>query len=121
MFFISLFLILILGVFCSFLFEKIRIPSLIGYLLIGIVFGPYCFNLIDDGILNISSELGEIALIFILIRAGLSLNLKDLKRIGRPAILMCFVPAIIEMVAVGLIAPLFLIFPILMPLSWAVS
>lgn len=106
MFFISLFLIFSLSILVSFLFKKITIPPLVGFMLIGIVLGPYCLNLIDSGILNISTELRKMALILILVRAGLSLDLRDLKKIGLPAVLMCFVPAIFEMLAVGLIAPL---------------
>ncbi|MGD9605677.1 MAG: cation:proton antiporter [Bacilli bacterium] len=106
MFFVSLFLILFLSIIISFLFTKLKLPPLIGFILIGILLGPYCLDLIDINILNISSELRKIALILILIRAGLSLNLQDLKKIGYPAVLMSFVPAIFEIIAVGLFAPL---------------
>ncbi len=105
MFFLSLSLILILGVVAGYLLNKIKLPSLIGYLLIGILLGY--FGLIDQSILNISSELRKIALIIILIKAGLTLNINDLKKIGRPAIFMSFVPATFEMITFGLLGPLF--------------
>ncbi|MEA5061641.1 MAG: cation:proton antiporter [Erysipelotrichaceae bacterium] len=103
MFFLSLALILIGGVVIGYLFKLIKLPSLIGYLLIGILFGY--FGLIDQSILNISAELRKIALIIILIKAGLNLDLKDLKKAGRPAILLSFVPACFEMIAIGLVSP----------------
>lgn len=77
---LSLCLILLLGIVLSFLCEKLRMPSLIGYLAIGIILGPFVFNLIDIKLLNISEELRKIALIFILIRAGLSLDFSELKK-----------------------------------------
>lgn len=70
--------------------------------------GPYVLNLISPNILTISTDLREIALIVILMRAGLSIDLKDLKRVGRPAILMCFVPATFELLATTLLAPILL-------------
>ena len=82
-----------------------HLPGLLGMLVTGIVLGPYALNLIDASILNISSELRKIALIIILARAGLSLNLEDLKKVGRPAILMCFVPACFEILGMILLAP----------------
>jgi solute carrier family 9B (sodium/hydrogen exchanger), member 1/2 len=106
MFFLSLGMILVVGGIFGFLAGKIRIPSLIVYLLLGIIMGY--FGLIDQSILNISSELRKIALIIILIKGGLSLDLKDLKKTGRPALLLSFIPAVIEMVTIGLIGPLFL-------------
>lgn len=96
-------MILIGGVVIGYLFKLIKLPSLIGYLLIGILFGY--FGLIDQSILNISAELRKIALIIILIKAGLNLDLKDLKKAGRPAILLSFVPACFEMIAIGLVSP----------------
>lgn len=103
--FLTLFLILFFGVVFTFLANKFKFPALIGYLIIGICL-TY-FNLIDSNLISISSELRKIALIIILVKAGLSLNISDLRKVGRPAILMCFLPALIEMIAVGLIAPLF--------------
>lgn len=104
----SLSLILILGFALSGIFNRLRIPGLLGMIITGILLGPYCLNLISQDILNISSDLREIALIVILARAGLSLDLKDLKKVGRPAILMCFVPATFELAAVTILAPVFL-------------
>lgn len=101
----SMALIMLLGMFMGQICKKIHLPSLMGMLITGIVLGPYVLNLIDASILNISAELRKIALIIILTRAGLSLKLDDLKKVGRPAILMCFVPACFEMVGMVLLAP----------------
>ncbi len=90
------------------LFRKIKLPPLIGMLLIGIVLGPYVLNLISPNILNISSDLRQLALIIILTRAGLSLKLNDLKKVGRPAILLCFLPATFEIIGYIVFAPLIL-------------
>ena len=97
--------ILLLGMMMGWLCKKVHLPGLLGMLVTGIVLGPYALNLIDVSILNISSELRKIALIIILARAGLSLNLEDLKKVGRPAILMCFVPACFEILGMILLAP----------------
>lgn len=102
---ISVALILLVGMFMGWLCKKIRLPGLLGMLFTGIILGPYVLNVIDDSILNISADLRKIALIIILIRAGLSLDIKDLKKVGRPAILMCFVPACFEMAGMILLAP----------------
>ena len=101
----SIALILLIGMFAGWLCKKVQIPSLFGMILTGILLGPYALNLIDDSILNISSELRRIALIIILTRAGLSLDMNDLKKVGRPAILMCFVPACFEIGGMMLLAP----------------
>lgn len=106
--FLSLFLIFSLGVMGGCLFEKIRLPRLVWYLILGILFGPSLFNIIDQNLLQISSYLRQIALVIILTRSGLSLDIKALKEIGRPAILMCFVPACFEIIGVVIFAPLFL-------------
>lgn len=100
----SLALIFLCGLFLGSLFKKLRLPSLIGMLIAGIVLGPYALNLMDDSILSISADLRKLALIIILTRAGLSLKLNDLKKIGRPAVLMSFLPATFEMVGTMLIA-----------------
>ena len=92
----------------KYIFKKIKLPHILSFLLIGIAIGPFALGLIDEKILNISSELRTIALVIILTRAGLSLDIEDLVKIGRPAILMCFVPAVFEIVAVGIFAPIFL-------------
>lgn len=102
---ISLALILILGFALSGIFQKLRLPGLLGMLLTGVVLGPHLLNGIDPTILAISADLREIALIVILVRAGLSLDIQDLKRVGRPAILMCFVPATFEIIGAVLLAP----------------
>ena len=102
---LSISLILILGMFMGWICQKIKLPSLLGMLITGIVLGPYVLNLLDDSILGISAELRKIALIIILTRAGLGLDLSGLKKIGRPAILMCFVPASFELIGMILLAP----------------
>ncbi|MDY3829065.1 MAG: cation:proton antiporter [Clostridium sp.] len=103
----SIALILLFGMFAGWVCKLIKLPSFLGMILVGIILGPYLFNLIDSSILNISQDLRKMALIIILARAGLSLDLKDLKKVGRSAILMCFVPALFEIIAMILIAPLF--------------
>ena len=102
---LSIALILLLGLLLGSLFSKIKLPSLLGMILVGIVLGPHALNLIDGSILNISADLRQIALVIILTRAGLSLDLSDLKEVGRPAVLMCFVPACVEMAGTVLLAP----------------
>lgn len=105
---LSIALILLLGLLMGSLFSKIKLPSLLGMILVGIVLGPHALNLIDGSILNISADLRQIALVIILTRAGLSLDLSDLKKVGRPAVLMCFVPACVEMAGTVLLAPVLL-------------
>lgn len=102
---VSIALILVSGLIAGWICKKIHFPALFGMILAGIVIGPYCFNLIDSSILNISTELRRIALIIILLRAGLKLSTDDLKKAGRPAILMCFLPATVEILGMILIAP----------------
>lgn len=102
---LSISLILILGMFMGWICQKIKLPSLLGMLITGIVLGPYVLNLLDDSILGISAELRKIALIIILTRAGLGLDLAGFKKIGRPAVLMCFVPASFELIGMILLAP----------------
>ncbi len=101
----SMALIFLLGLMLGFIFKKLHLPSLIGMLLTGIILGPYMLNLLDNSLLGISADLRQLALIIILTRAGLSLDINALKKVGRPAILMCFVPAAFEILAVTLIAP----------------
>lgn len=101
----SLALIFVLGLILSVVFSKLKLPNLLGMLITGIVLGPYGLNLLDSSILSISTDLRQIALIIILTRAGLSLNIEDLKKVGRPAILMCFVPACFEITAIVTLAP----------------
>lgn len=102
---LSIALILLLGMMMGWICKKAHLPGLIGMLMTGIMLGPYALNLIDASILGISAELRKIALIIILTRAGLSLDLEDLKRVGRPAILMCFVPACFEILGMVFLAP----------------
>ncbi len=106
--FLSLFFVLFLGFVGGYFLEKIRVPKIVWYLVLGILLGPSCLNIISDSLLSISTYLRQIALAIILTRSGLSLNLKDLKDIGRPAILMCFVPASFEIVGVVIFAPMLL-------------
>lgn len=102
----SIAIILLLGFISGQIFTKMKLPSLIGMILVGILISPYCLDLLDESILVISKDIRQIALVIILTRAGLSLNFKDLKKVGRPAFLMCFVPACIEIIGTLIIAPL---------------
>ena len=102
----SIAIILLLGFMSGQIFSKMKLPSLIGMILVGILISPYCLNLLDESILSISKDIRQIALVIILTRAGLSLNIKDLERVGRPAFLMCFVPACIEIIGTLILAPL---------------
>ena len=104
----SLALIFLCGLLLGSLFKKLRLPSLIGMLITGIILGPYVLNLLDESILLIGPDLREIALIIILTRAGLTLDLEDLKKVGRPAILMSFIPACFEIAATIIFAPMLL-------------
>lgn len=98
-------LLFLLGLFLSMLFQRMHLPGLLGMLLTGIILGPYCLNLLDDSLLSISADLRQFALVIILSRAGLALNIKDLKAVGRPAVLLCFVPACCEILGMLLLAP----------------
>ena len=102
---LSISLILMVGMAMGWICRKIKLPSLLGMLVTGIVLGPYVLNLLDPGILNISADLRKIALIIILTRAGLGLDISGLKKIGRPAVMMCFVPASFELIGILLLAP----------------
>lgn len=101
----SIALIILIGLSLAFIFDKLKLPRLIGMILTGIILGPYMLNVLDPTILNISSELRQIALVIILTRAGLALDIKDLKKVGRPAILMCFVPAVFEILGFIILGP----------------
>lgn len=101
----SLALVFLLGLAAAALCSRIGLPRIIGMLLVGILIGPYVLNWLDDSILSISSDLRRMALIIILIKAGLSLDLSDLKRVGRPAVMMACVPASCEILAFFLLAP----------------
>ena len=101
----SLAFIFLIGLSMAAICQCLKLPRIIGMLVTGIVLGPYILDLLDPSILSISSELRQIALIIILLKAGLSLNLSDLKKVGRPAIMMSFVPASFEILAFFIFAP----------------
>lgn len=101
----SLALIFLCGLLLGSIFQKIKLPPLLGMIITGIILGPYALNLIDQSVLSISSDLRQIALIIILTRAGLNLDINSLKKVGRPAILMCFLPACFEIIGMVLLAP----------------
>lgn len=101
-------LVFLVGLSLAAIFQKIRIPRIIGMLLTGIILGPFVLDLLDPSILGISAELRQMALIIILIKAGISLSVDDLKKVGRPAVMMSFLPAVMEIVAFVLLAPYFL-------------
>ncbi len=101
----SLAFIFLVGLAAGGICNRLQLPRIIGMLITGILLGPYVGDMLDPSILSISSELRQMALIIILIKAGLSLNLSDLRRVGRPAILMCFIPASFEILAFFLFAP----------------
>lgn len=101
-------LIFLSGIMLGSIFNRLKLPQLIGMLLTGIILGPYLLNLLDPKILSISADLRQIALIIILTRAGLNLDINDLKKVGRPAVLMCFLPATFEILGMIILAPKFL-------------
>lgn len=102
---LSLALIFLCGLTLASLFSKLKLPSLLGMLITGILLGPYVFGLLDESILAISPDLRQIALVIILTRAGLNLDFADLKKVGRPAVLMCFLPACFEIAGMIFLAP----------------
>ncbi|MEG0649510.1 MAG: cation:proton antiporter [Oscillospiraceae bacterium] len=102
---LSLALVFICGMALGEIFQKLKLPNLLGMLLTGVLLGPFGLNLLDESILNISADLRQIALIIILTRAGLNLDIKELRKVGRPAILMCFIPALLEIAGMMLLAP----------------
>lgn len=102
---LGLALIMTAGLCAGWICRQIRFPALFGMILAGILIGPHALNLIDPTILEVSTDIRRIALIVILIRAGLKLDLSDLKKVGRPALLMCFLPACAEMLGMVLLAP----------------
>lgn len=103
---VSLGIVFLAGLLFAGLVEKVHLPRIVGMLGAGMICGPYVLNLLDGSILSISADLRKIALIIILIKAGLSLNLKDLKKVGRPAVLMSFLPACVEITGTVILAPL---------------
>lgn len=106
--FLSLFIIFGGGILGGFIFEKIHLPKLVWYIILGILIGPSLLNFVDDTLLSISPYLRQIALVIILTRSGLSLDIQNLKKIGRPAILMCFLPACFEIAGITIFAPILL-------------
>ena len=104
----SISIILLLGLLIGWIFSKLKLPSLIGMVIVGIILSPYALDMMDEKILLISSDLRQIALVIILTRVGLSLDISDLKKVGRPAILMCFIPACVEILATIILAPILL-------------
>ena len=105
---LSLGIILLVGLSAAAIYERIGLPRIIGMLGVGIAVSPYVLDLLDPSVLGISSELRRIALIIILVKAGLSLNLSDLKKVGRPAVLMSLLPVCCEILGYVLFAPLLL-------------
>lgn len=103
---VSLGIVLLVGLILASLIEKLKLPRIVGMLAAGILCGPYVLNLLDPSILSISADLRKIALVIILIKAGLSLNLADLKQVGRPAVLMSFLPAVFEIIGYAVLAPM---------------
>lgn len=103
---LSLTIVFLVGLSAAAVFQKLRLPRIIGMLATGIVTGPFVLDWLDPKLLGISSELRQIALIIILIKAGLSLNISDLKKVGRPAVMMAFVPACFEILGYFCFAPL---------------
>ena len=104
----SLAFIFLAGLSLAAISSRLRLPRIVGMLFTGIILGPFVLDLLDPSILSISGDLRKIALIIILIKAGLSLDLADLKQVGRPAVLLSFVPASFELAAYTLFAPLLL-------------
>lgn len=104
----SLALIFLVGMLLGSIFVKLKMPSLVGMLFTGILLGPYVLNLLSPGLLSISGDLREISLIIILTRAGLNLDINDLKKVGRPALLMCAIPSTLEIIGMLILAPKFL-------------
>ena len=104
---ISIAYIILFGLVGSLIFKKLNLPPLIGMLIAGILIGPNFLNLLDTSLLEISSSIRKVALIIILTRAGLGLDLDSLKRNGRPALLLSFIPATFELIAITIFAPMF--------------
>lgn len=101
----SIAIIFLCGLLLGSIFQKLKLPSLLGMILTGMIVGPYAFHLLDDSLLEIAADLRQAALVIILTRAGLALDLSALKKVGRPAVLMCFLPACFEIAGTVLLAP----------------
>lgn len=104
----SLALIFLVGICLGSIFNKLKMPQLLGILITGIILGPFGLKLLDEKILLISSDLRQFALVIILLRAGFNLDLNSLKKVGKSAVLMCFVPATLEIIGMIIFAPKFL-------------
>ena len=104
----SLGIIFLSGLLAAAIFKKLRLPRILGMLTVGVLFGSHVLNIIDPSLLAISADLRKMALVIILIKAGLSLDIRDLKKVGRPALLMSFLPALFEITAFTLVSPLVL-------------
>ena len=104
---LSLALIIMLSLLLVSIFQKLKIPGIVAMIFTGMILGPYALDLISPDILTIAPDLKQIAFVVILLRAGLTVDIKDLKKVGRPAILLSFLPSVIEIIAIALIAPLF--------------
>ncbi len=113
---VSVALILVSGVVLEYTLKMLKLPALLGYLIAGILLGPFGLNLVDSDLLRLSPDIRQVALIVILTRAGLSLDIKRLLEVGRPAIMMCFVPATIEIIASMILGPLFFGFSLIQSL-----
>ena len=113
---VSVALILVSGVVLEYTLKKLKLPALLGYLIAGILFGPFGLNLVDSDLLRLSPDIRQVALIVILTRAGLSLDVKRLLEVGRPAIMMCFVPATVEIMTSMIFGPLFFGFSLIQSL-----
>ncbi len=101
-------LVLLCGLAAAEIFRRLRLPRILGMLICGVILGPCVLNILDSSLLSISPDLRKIALVIILIKAGLSLDIGDLKRVGRPALLMSFLPAVFEIAAFTIFSPLIL-------------
>lgn len=113
---VSVALILVSGVVLEYTLKKLKLPALLGYLIAGILLGPFGLNLVDSDLLRLSPDIRQVALIVILTRAGLSLDIKRLLEVGRPAIMMCFVPATVEIMTSMIFGPLFFSFSLIQSL-----
>lgn len=103
---VSLGIVFLIGLLFAGIFEKMKLPRIVGMLAAGMLCGPYVLNLLDGSLLSVSADLRKIALVVILLKAGLSLNLSDLRQVGRPAVMLSFVPACAEIVGYMLLAPM---------------
>ena len=104
----SLSLVFLLGLAMGAICQRLKLPKIIGMLMTGMVLGPFVFDVLDPALLSISADLKKMAFIIILLRAGLSLDLADLKKVGRPAVLLSFIPATFEIIGYILLAPVML-------------